>query len=342
MHIVITGGAGFLGQRLARALLERDTLSLAGAAPRTIARLTLVDRVAPSATLAQDPRVRVVTGDLHALLTPDAQGHTRAVPPDVDAVVHLAAAVSGECEADFDLGLHSNLDATRALLQVCRNLGTQPVFVFSSSLAVFGRTPEQPMPAIIEDDTLPTPQNSYGTQKFMCELLVADCTRKGFVRGRNVRLMTVSVRPGRPNAAASSFLSGIVREPLAGERTICPVPPDMPVALSSPRRTIEGLMCALETSDPNWGPRTALNLPALSTTPGEMVAALARVAGDAMAARIDWVPDATITDIVNAWPAGMNAQRAARLGLRADASYDEIIHDYLRENPGTASPPADP
>lgn len=335
MHIVITGGAGFLGQRLARTLLERDALSLAGAPPRPITRLTLVDRAAPQAALAQDARVNVVTGDLNALLA-DADACQRVVPPDADAVVHLAAAVSGECEADFDLGLRSNLDATRALLQACRALGTPPVFVFSSSLAVFGQTPEQTMPAIIEDDTLPTPQNSYGTQKFMCELLVADYTRKGFVRGRSVRLMTVSVRPGRPNAAASSFLSGIVREPLAGERAVCPVAPQTPVALSSPARTIEGLVRALEASDAEWGPRSALNLPALSTTAADMVAALARVAGAEVAARVDWTIDPGIARIVGAWPAGMNARRAARLGLVADASYEDIIRDYLRENPVTA------
>lgn len=333
MNLVITGGAGFLGVRLARELLARGSLSLAGATPAPITRLTLVDRVAPPSELPADARVRVVTGDLNQLLTPDAAGRTRAVPPDVDAVVHLAAAVSGECEADFDLGLASNLDATRALLQACRRLGTRPVFVFSSSLAVFGHTPEQPMPPIIEDDTLPTPQNSYGTQKFMCEQLVADCTRKGFVRGRSVRLMTVSVRPGKPNAAASSFMSGMVREPLAGQHAVCPVPPETRLALSSPARTIEGLLRALEASNPQWGPRTALNLPAVSTTAGEIAAALARVAGAEVAARIDWVPDAAITRIVASWPAGMNARRAAGLGLHADASYDDIIRAHMRENP---------
>ena len=335
MHIVVTGGAGFLGVRLARTLLAQGSVALAGAAPRPITRLTLVDRAAPPADLAGDARVTTVIGDLNALLQPDAQGATPAVPPDTNAVVHLAAAVSGECEADFDLGLRSNLDATRALLQACRALGTQPVFVFSSSLSVFGHTAEQPMPPIIEDDTLPTPQNSYGIQKFMCEQLVADCTRKGFVRGRNVRLMTVSVRPGRPNGAASSFLSGIVREPLAGERAVCPVPPETPVALSSPTRTIEGLVRALQASDAEWGPRTALNLPAVSTTAGEMVAALARVAGPEVAALVDWVPDAHITRLIGSWPAGMNAQRAARLGLRADTSFDDIVRAYVRE---TAAP----
>ena len=338
MHLVITGGAGFLGVRLARTLLQRGTLALAGAAPQPITRLTLVDRAAPPVDLTADARVQVVTGDLNELLTPDAHGTTRAAPADAQAVVHLAAAVSGECEADFDLGLRSNFDATRALLQACRALGSRPVFVFSSSLAVFGHTPEQPMPPVIDDDTLPTPQNSYGIQKFMCEQLVADCTRKGFVRGRSVRLMTVSVRPGKPNAAASSFLSGMVREPLAGERAVCPVPPETKVALSSPARTIDGLLCALQAVDADWGPRTALNLPAVSTSAGEMAAALRRVAGDAVADRIDWVPDDAITRIIGSWPAGMNARRAARLGLRADAGFDDIVRDYMRENPVLAAP----
>lgn len=332
MHIVITGGAGFLGARLARTLLAQGRIGLAGASAQPITRLSLVDRIAPPADLLADARVQAITGDLNELLAPDASGATAALPRDADAVVHLAAAVSGECEADFDLGLRSNLDATRALLQACRALGTQPVFVFSSSLAVFGQAPGQPMPPIIEDDTLPTPQNSYGIQKFMCEQLVADCTRKGFVRGRSVRLMTVSVRPGKPNGAASSFLSGIVREPLAGQRAACPVPPETPVALSSPARTIEGLLCALQASDADWGPRTALNLPAVSTTAGDMVAALARVAGPDVAARVDWTPDEAITRIVANWPAGMNARRAARLGLRADASFDDIIRAYMAES----------
>ena len=149
--------------------------------------------------------------------------------------------------------------------------------------------------------------------------------------------MTVSVRPGKPNAAASSFLSGMVREPLTGQRAVCPVPPDTKVALSSPARTVEGLVRALEASDADWGPRTALNLPAVATTAGEMAAALARVAGDDVAARIDWVPDAAITRIIASWPAAMNARRAARLGLQADASYDDIIRDHLRENPAGAA-----
>ena len=189
---------------------------------------------------------------------------------EVDAVFHLAGVVSGAAEADFDLGLRTNLDGTRALLEYGRQHRVPPVFVFTSSLAVFGSDPAIGPIGVVDDDTLPRPQSSYGIQKFIGEQLVADYARKGFVKGRSVRLMTVSVRPGKPNAAASSFLSGIIREPLADERSVCPVPPDTPVALSSPRRTLQGIMLAAEASDASWGSLTAMNLPALTTTPRQM------------------------------------------------------------------------
>lgn len=331
-HVVITGGAGFLGVRLARTLLAQGQLSLAGAAPVSIGRITLVDRAAPPDDLTADPRVAVLTGDLNAILE-----KKDAVAPVVTAqtaiVFHLAAAVSGECEADFDLGMRSNFAATLALLDACRALKTQPVVVFASSLAVFGDAPGQPLPPAIEDNTLPTPQSSYGIQKFIGEQLVADYTRKGFIQGRNVRLMTVSVRPGTPNGAASSFLSGMIREPLAGVRAVCPVAPDTPVALSSPARTVQGLMCAAEASDQAWGPRTGLNLPALTTTAGEMAAALERVAGTAATALIDWTPDPAIRGIVKTWPARIHAARACGLGLLPEESFDDIVQEYIRENP---------
>jgi len=330
MNIVITGGAGFLGVRLARTLLQHGSLSLGGAPAQTIQQLTLVDRVAPPADLRADPRVRVVEGDLVDLLEGSTQ---QVVPQDAAAVVHLASAVSGECEADFDLGMRSNLRAGMLLLERCRALGTQPLLVFSSSLAVFGSTAAQPLPEVVTDTTLPTPQNSYGIQKFVLEQLVADYTRKGFLRGRNVRLMTVSVRPGRPNGAASSFLSGMIREPLAGERSTCPVPPDTLVALSSPARTVEGLIRALQTGDQEWGPRTALNLPALTTTPAQMAAALEKVAGPAATSLIDWRPDPAIARIITSWPARMDSARARALGLVADADFETIVRDYVRENP---------
>lgn len=341
MQVVITGGAGFLGVRLARALLSMGSLSVAGAAPQTISKLTLVDRAAPPADLLADKRVAALTGDLNALLE-DKSGRSSVVSADTSVIFHLAAAVSGECEADFDLGMRSNFKATLGLLENCRAIhaqfGTRPMVVFASSLAVFGDSPELPCPPTIEDTTLPTPQTSYGIQKLIGEQLVADFTRKGFIRGRNTRLMTVSVRPGKPNGAASSFFSGMIREPLAGVKGACPVSPETEVALSSPTLTIKGIIRAAEATDREWGPRVGLNLPALTCTTGEMAQALERVAGKSVADLIDWTPDANIRKIVATWPARIHAKRAASLGLMPETSFDDIVREYMRENPDALKP----
>ena len=323
-RIVVTGGAGFLGTLLARRLLGEPVV-LGGAPPAPVAELVLIDLVAPSPDVRADGRVRSVTGQLGPAL--DELG-------EVDAVFHLAGVVSGAAEADFDLGMHTNVDGTRAVLEYGRRHAVPPLVVFSSSLAVFGSDPAIGPVGDVDDDTLPRPQSSYGIQKFIGEQLVADYTRKGFVRGRSVRLMTVSVRPGRPNAAASGFLSGIIREPLAGERARCPVDPDTPVALSSPRRTLEGILRAAAVDDATWGSRTAMNLPALTTTPREMARALDRVAGAGTSDRIDWVDDPVVRAIVSSWPARFHTPRAQRLGLRADTSFDDIVRDYLADNAG--------
>lgn len=328
MNILITGGAGFLGARLARALLAAGSLSLRGAPARPITQVVLADRGPAPADLLADARVRSVQGDLLELLA------RRDLPAaGTDAVFHLAAAVSAECEADFDLGMRSNLDTTRALLDACRALGTTPVFVFASSLAVFGQQPGRPALGRVGDDTLPTPQGSYGIQKFIGEQLVADYTRKGFIAGRSVRPMTVAVRPGRPNGAASGFFSGMIREPLAGERARVPVGPDTPVALASPTRTIEGFLRAAQASDAEWGPRTAINLPSLGTTVGEMAAALEQVAGPQAAALLDWQPDPAIEKLVRSWPGDIAWDRARGLGLASDASFEAIVREYAAENP---------
>jgi D-erythronate 2-dehydrogenase len=334
MNILITGGCGFVGARLARTLLAQGNLALAGAASRSIETITLADRAPPPSDLAADPRIRFAGGDLNALVA------SRSVPaPGTDLVFHLAAAVSGECEADFDLGMHSNLDATRVLLDGCRAVGSRPTVVFASSLAVFGNLPGQPLPKLIEDFTLPTPQSSYGVQKFIGEQLMADYARKGFVRGRSVRLMTVSVRPGKPNRAASSFLSGMIREPLAGERAACPVPAETLVALSSPARTIEGIIRAAEATDADWGPLTAVNLPSLRTTVGEMAAALEKVAGKQATQLLDWTPDPAILRLVKTWPGNVASARASALGLQPDTDFESIVRAYVRENPGAVKLP---
>jgi nucleoside-diphosphate-sugar epimerase len=328
MRVVITGGAGFLGARLARRLLALGSLCLAGGPVRTIATLTLLDLVAPPPDLLADARVRTVVGDLNDLLASDAAPIAQA-----DLIVHLAAAVSGDCEADLDLGLRSNIDATLALLQVARRGGQRPVFVYASSVAVFGGMPGQPLPAVIEDNTLPTPQGSYGVQKFIGEQLVADFARRGLVIGRIARLMTVAVRPGKPNGAASGFLSAMVREPFAGLRAAVPVTPDTQVALSSPGATVTGLLCAIQASDAEWGPRTALNLPALSTTVGAIADGMERVAGPAAIAMLDWVPEARVAAIVGGWPSHFDAARARGMRLLPDPSVDALLRDYIHDNP---------
>ena len=334
MNILITGGCGFLGARLARTLLKQGAVSLAGEPSRRIESLTLTDRAPAPVDLASDSRVSFVQGDLLEL----AQG--RKLPAaGTDAVFHLAAAVSGECEADFDLGMRSNLDTTRALLEASRALGSRLTFVFASSLAVFGNSPGTALPELIEDDTVPTPQSSYGIQKYIGEQLVADYARKGFIRGRSVRLMTVSVRPGKPNGAASGFLSGMIREPLAGLKGACPVPRETPVALASPATTVDGIIRAAEATDEEWGPLTGMNLPALRTSVGDMADALERVGGKAATALLDWTPDPAIQKLVKTWPGNVASERALALGLQPDTDFESVVRDYIRENPGAIKLP---
>ena len=319
MKILITGGAGFLGRLLARALLER-------AAYPQVAEVVLAD-IAPvsDADLLADPRVKTATGDLrHLLDTGMMQG--------VQGIFHLAAAVSGECEADLDTGLRANLDATRALLDACRGLAV-PRLVFSSSLAVYGGD----MPAVITDHMLPMPQNSYGTQKFICEQLIADYTRRGCIDGRSVRLPTVTVRPGRPNKAASGFMSGIIREPLAGLDTVCPVDAGTGVWITSPRCAVQGLLAAYRATSDEWGSRIACNLPGLSVRVADMLAALERRAGVSAAARVRIAPDAVIARIVGGWPWRFDTARAYALGLAGPAAMDDIIAEYVADYPAAVT-----
>ena len=323
MKLLITGGAGFVGARLARALLARGRLG--GAA---VERIVIADQAPAPADVLADPRVEGRVGPLLA--------HCQALRDEpFDGVFHLASAVSGECEADFELGLRSNLDSTRSLLDALRfraeQGGTPTRLVFSSSVAVFGPDPAVPFAGIVADDTLPTPQTSYGTHKLVCEHLIADYTRKGYIDGRAARLMTVTVRPGRPNGAASSFFSGIIREPLAGEEAICPVSPEVSHPVSSPTRTVEGLIAVYEASREAFLGRTALNLPALNVTVQQMLDALEAVAGPAVRARVKFVRDERIAGIVANWPTGATAVRAARLGLQPEQGFEDIVRQYIAD-----------
>jgi nucleoside-diphosphate-sugar epimerase len=239
--------------------------------------------------------------------------------------------VSGECELDFDLGLRSNVDSSRLLLDSIRASGKTSRLVFASSVAVFGPDAANPMPALVADTTLPTPQTSYGTHKLMIEYMVADYTRKGYIDGRAARLMTVAVRPGKPNGAASSFFSGIIREPLAGTATTCPVDATVSHPISSPGTTVHGLITVFEASREAFGGRMALNLPGLNVKVSDMLAALEKVAGPAVRARVTFEKDERIAAIVDNWAKGCTFERAHALGLRADVSYEAIIEQYIED-----------
>ena len=253
---------------------------------------------------------------------------SRAISAGTHSVFHLAAVVSGQAEADTDLGYRVNLDGTRAVLDACRALGTCPRVVFASSLAIYGGE----LPQAVGDDTPLTPHTSYGTQKAIGELLVNDYSRKGFVDGRAVRLPTVVVRPGRPNRAASTFASSMIREPLAGREAVCPVSPDTVMALASPRRIVAGLLHAHDLSADAFATSRSLQLPGFSVAVGEMAAAVRRVGGETAYARIHWEPDPQIQQIISGWPRALQARRAETLGFAADIDIDEAVRAFIEDD----------
>jgi len=317
--VLITGGAGFVGSRLAREFLKRGEI-----ASGPIDELVLTDLRAPSSDLIANSRVSTAVGTLIDLCVELGK-------KKFDLVFHLAGAVSAECEADFDLGMRSNLHSIQFLLESLRAAGNVPRVVFSSSLAVFGPDPGIPMPSTVSDDTLPTPQSSYGIQKFIGEQLVADYTRKGFIDGRSVRPNTVVVRPGKPNGAASGFLSSIIREPLNGEPAVCPVAPETRVALGSTAGTIAALIKVAEASREAFCGRTAINLPALNVSVNEMLEALEAVGGKAARDLVKFERDAMVVRLVDSWPASVEAPRARRLGIEPDKNFISIVRDYLAD-----------
>ncbi|MEZ5667774.1 MAG: NAD-dependent epimerase/dehydratase family protein [Alphaproteobacteria bacterium] len=323
MKIVVTGAAGFLGRRLTKALLARDTLVGREGKPQAVSQLILADTVAYPGPEAVDGRVKVVTADITDRASVDA-----FVPDDVDGVFHLAAVVSAAAEADFDLGMNVNLRGTMHLLERLRATGRAPKLMFTSSIATYGGD----MPPEIRDETPQTPQNSYGIQKAAGELLVSDYSRKGFIDGRSLRLPTIVVRPGKPNKAASTFASSIIREPLCGREAICPVSPDTVMPIMSPRRVVDSFLKAFELDAAALGSWRSILLPGLSVTVEEMAAALGRAGGQEAVDLIRWAPDPAIQKIVSGWPTRVAPERAGRLGIETDASMDDVIKAFIEDD----------
>ena len=318
MHVLIVGAAGMIGRKLTDRLVADGNVG-----GRGIERLTLVDVVAPA---SRDGRAEVVSADLAA-----PGGAERLIENRPDLIVHLAAVVSGEAESDFEKGYRVNLDGTRALLEAVRAAdGYRPRLVFTSSIAVYG----PPLPDPIPEDFQETPLTSYGTQKAIGELLLADYTRRGFVDGIGLRLPTICIRPGRPNKAASGFFSSILREPLVGQEAVLPVPDTVRHWHASPRSAVEFLIRAATLDGRDVGPRRTLSMPGLSATVAEQIEALRRVAGDRAVRLIRREPDESIMRIVETWAPALDASRARRLGFTAETSFDQIIRVHIEDELG--------
>jgi D-erythronate 2-dehydrogenase len=321
-RVLIIGAAGMIGHKLA-ARLAAD----GGVGGRAIGELLLHD-VVEGPALRAPFAVRSLVGDLSA---PGEADKLVAARPAL--IFHLAAIVSGEAEADFDKGYRINLDGTRLLFEAIRKENAKaagaykPRVVFTSSIAVFGA----PFPEAIGDEFLNAPLTSYGTQKAIGELLLSDYSRRGFFDGVSLRLPTICVRPGKPNRAASGFFSGIIREPLAGQEAILPVPQTVRHWFASPRAAIGFLLHAAQLDTAALGARRNLSMPGISATVGEQIEALRRVAGDQAVRLIREEPDATIMRIVEGWPRNFDARRALELGFRADASFEDIIRIHLAD-----------
>lgn len=323
MKVVITGGTGFIGRRLAQRLLQRGALAGPDGRETGIDELVLFDNAPAQPPIAPNNRLKIVTGDIA-----DRDTVRRLIDASTGTVFHLAAVVSGQAEADTDIGYRVNLDGTRAVLEACRALGTRPRLVFASSLAVYGGD----MPPAISDETPLTPQTSYGAQKAIGELLVNDYSRKGFIDGRCLRLPTIVVRPGRPNRAASTWVSSLFREPLSGVEVVCPVSRESVMACLSPRRLVAAMERVHDLPGERFGYSRTVLLPGISATVAEMVEALRRAGGEAAVKRIRWQPDAVIQKIVDGWPRAIVAKRAEGLGIHADADIDEIVRAFIEDD----------
>ncbi|HEY1611651.1 MAG TPA: D-erythronate dehydrogenase [Paraburkholderia sp.] len=318
MEIAVTGAAGFLGQRLIRSLLARGELTGRDGQSQRIEKIRAFDVV--PLTGIDDPRVEALTGDIS-----DPRAIDALVGPDTASVFHLAAIVSGQAEQEFDLGMRINFDATRLLLERIRGLETHARFVMTSSVAVFGGA----LPDTVEDTHVWSPRSSYGTQKALADLLVSDYSRRGYLDGRSLRMPTIVVRPGKPNRAASSFASGIIREPVNGEEAVCPVSADTVLWVMSPVRAVENLVHGHELPGDRLAEGRVINMPGLSVSVKEMLASLRRVAGDAVADRVRFEPDPATEKIVYSWPGNFAADYARSLGFEKDANFDEVVRAFI-------------
>lgn len=326
MKVLVTGAAGFLGRRLIRALLARGELTGPAGTAVAIKQIDAFDVV--PLTGIDDKRVRPVTGDIT-----DRTQIERLIDANTHAVFHLAAIVSGQAEQEFELGMSINFDATRMLLERIRAVGSQARFVMTSSVAVFGGT----LPATVPDTQVWAPQSSYGTQKAMADLLLADYSRRGYVDGRSLRMPTVVVRPGKPNRAASSFASGIIREPVNGVEAVCPVAPETILWLMSPDRAIDNLLHGYELPKDKLSHGRVINMPGLSVSVQDMLASLRRIAGDEVANRVRVERDPAIERIVNSWPGNFSADYARSLGFVFDADFDSVVRAFIKDNAAQAA-----
>ena len=322
MHVLIIGAAGMIGRKLVARLADDQALN-----GRPVEKLTLIDVGAP-----QRPENFAGTVVTTAADIADPAAARAAIAGRPDVIFHLAAVVSGEAEVDFEKGMHVNLDGSRALIEAIRSAGEDycPRLVFTSSIAVFGA----PFPEAIADDFHHTPLTSYGTQKAIVELLLADYSRRGFLDGIGIRLPTIVVRPGRPNKAASGFFSSIIREPLAGAEAVLPVEDSVMHWHASPRAAVSFLIHAAGVDREKLGPRINLTMPGVCCTVAEQIAALRRIAGDKVAARIRREPDPLVIRIVAGWPRRFDPRRALALGFEAEASFDEIIRAHIEDELG--------
>ena len=320
MKVVVTGAAGFIGQRLVRRILEKGELRLSDGSSREVSGVLATDIVSPAEPISPDARLEFVEGDFG-----EASMLERLVTDDTQVVFHLAAVVSGGAEEDFELGMRVNLHSSMALLERLRGLDHLPRLVFASSVAAYGGD----LPEVIQDGTACTPQTSYGAQKLITEHLITDYSRRGFLDGRALRLPTIVVRPGKPNKAASSFASSIVREPLEGREFVCPVKSDTGVWILSPRAVVENFIHAEELAAEAWGSSRAVALPGMTVSLEEMVEALRRIGGDSVVSRIRWEPDPYIEKIVYGWPVRFAPKRALRMGFQADESFEEIVRAFI-------------